>query len=210
MGQNYLNEKSSYKFQNKILLSYLGTKQLDVKYTSIAKDEITIVSCSSLLPLKKVERIPDLLRSTKHKIHWIHIGDGPTMDLLLAKCTSLPKNIRYSLKGHLKNHEILDFYSTQDINGFISLSVSEGLPVSMMEAISAGIPIFSYNTGGISEIVKDSVSGILFSDESEMYQKFDFFLTFPWDSKKIQSLHYEQFNAERNYTLFVNELCGKN
>ena len=45
---------------------------------------------------------------------------------------------------------------------FINLSETEGIPVSIMEAISFNIPVLATNTGGVNEIVGESFStGIL-------------------------------------------------
>ena len=43
---------------------------------------------------------------------------------------------------------------------FINVSESEGVPVSIMEALSCGLPIIATNVGGVSEIV-DAHVGVL-------------------------------------------------
>lgn len=40
-------------------------------------------------------------------------------------------------------------------------SKSEGLPLSLVEAISAGVPCIGSNKGGIPEIIEDGVNGCL-------------------------------------------------
>lgn len=46
-------------------------------------------------------------------------------------------------------------------NAYILPSYSEGLPISVLEAMSYGLPILSTNVGGIPEVVKDNVNGYL-------------------------------------------------
>lgn len=50
---------------------------------------------------------------------------------------------------------------------FINVSSSEGLPVSIMEACSFGIPIIATNVGGTAEIVQAGVNGILLKEQFE-------------------------------------------
>jgi colanic acid/amylovoran biosynthesis glycosyltransferase len=55
--------------------------------------------------------------------------------------------------GNVENSKILDFYSENYVDLFINFSEFEGVPVSIMEAQSAGIPVLATKVGGTSEIV---------------------------------------------------------
>lgn len=59
----------------------------------------------------------------------------------------------------------------QQANVFILPSYTEGLPISILEAMSYKLPILSTPIGGIPEVVKDGVNGYLFSpgDKKSMY-----------------------------------------
>ena len=57
------------------------------------------------------------------------------------------------LKGQMDKHAIMEWYASNAVDLFISMSSTEGLPVSMMEAISFGIPVLSTDVGGCREIV---------------------------------------------------------
>jgi glycosyltransferase involved in cell wall biosynthesis len=48
---------------------------------------------------------------------------------------------------------------------FLSTSLNEGVPYSLIEALSAGVPIVAVKSGAIAEIIEDTVSGYLTSDE---------------------------------------------
>ena len=63
--------------------------------------------------------------------------------------------------GAISHKDVLEFYQKNHFDLFINLSLSEGLPQSIMEAISFGIPTIATDAGGTSEIVIDNVSGIL-------------------------------------------------
>jgi len=47
------------------------------------------------------------------------------------------------------------------VDAFILSSKREGVPMSILEAMAAGLPIIATNVGGIPEIVKDGENGIL-------------------------------------------------
>jgi glycosyltransferase involved in cell wall biosynthesis len=63
--------------------------------------------------------------------------------------------------------EVHAVYRSQKVDGFILLSDSEGIPVSIMEALSYGIPVIATDTGGVSEIVTDT-NGILLPSNPEI------------------------------------------
>ena len=99
------------------------------------------------------------------------------------------------------------------IDIFINLSTTEGLPVSIMEAMSYGIPVIATNVGGTSEIV-DNESGILididFTNEllCDIICKINFMDQSKKDEMRKKALNkwkYE-FQAEKNYTEFYNRI----
>lgn len=143
------------------------------------KNYICIVSCSSITQVKRLDRIIDVLSVIRLPLRWIHIGEGSlrkqTEDYAKVK---MKKHFWFS--GFVDNENILNFYKENDVDFLINMSDSEGLPVSMMEALSFGIPLIAGNVGGVSEIV-DSDTGLLVES--------------PTDTNAIEeiSLQIEQF-----------------
>lgn len=164
-GKNYIQKTWKIEHPEKIKVSYLGVPPAKSTLKISKRQHRVIVSCSNLIPLKRVELIIEALcRIENISIEWIHFGDGPLMNELkeMAK-TMLPNIIRANWQGQKNNSEIMDFYANQRPDLFLNVSISEGLPVSMMEAASYGIPILATNVGGVSEIVQDGVNGKLLS-----------------------------------------------
>ena len=62
--------------------------------------------------------------------------------------------------GKKNRAEIIEFLSISDI--FVNPSYSEGLPTSVLEAGSVGLPIVATNIGGTNEIIEDYENGILY------------------------------------------------
>nr|WP_128128927.1 glycosyltransferase [Fusobacterium varium] len=125
--------------------------------------------------------------------------------------------MNFNFKGRLENKEILKFYFKNNIKFFIHLSSTEGLPVSMMEVQSFGIPIIATNVGGVNEIVNEK-TGILLSANPTILEIIDGIEKIlnmsknEYDEYRINSYinWHENFNAKKNYKDFVMELFDEN
>jgi glycosyltransferase involved in cell wall biosynthesis len=149
-------------------------------------------------------------------LHWIHIGDGPQKDTLITQAEQRlgsKKNIRFEFKGNMTNHALLEFYRDTTVDLFINTSSSEGIPVTMMEAQSFGIPIVGPAVGGVPEIVNPSCGRLFPVDATpEMISHaIREILTLPVD--QYQSLRTNaienwnmRFAADHNFPIFVAEI----
>ena len=61
----------------------------------------------------------------------------------------------------------MNYYNTYEIDLFVNLSTIEGVPVSIMEAQSSGIPVLATDVGSSKEIVDDD-NGFLIPKDFEM------------------------------------------
>lgn len=195
-------------FPDKVVAKYWGTTDNgEGKFDE--KTTFTLVSCSSIIPLKRVHLIVEILKNIKFEMHWIHFGDGECADKIknIAK-ELLPINVKYSFKGGVSNQEVISFYKTNTVNLFITTSETEGLPVSIQEAISFGIPIVATNVGGVSEIVNEK-TGFLITKNFEVKEVAKLISQFRISSKNskifrenVRNFWKENFNAEKVYANF--------
>jgi glycosyltransferase involved in cell wall biosynthesis len=159
-GKVYLQQQYNQP-QSKVLLSRLGTVSAGLAKAG-SGDRLNLVSCFGIVGVKRMERIIDSLRMiTDIPVRWTHIGTGAMMDEMKAAAASLPPNIEVEFVGKLKPVEVLEYYLLHPTDLFINTSESEGVPVSIMEAFSAGIPVMATAVGGTAEIVDDSVGKLL-------------------------------------------------
>lgn len=188
-GRDYYLNKYGKELSDKYLLCYLGTNdpkalnpyQKETEETDRAEadkaeayraeadirdKEITIVSCSSIIPRKRVSYIAEALSLIDGvNVNWIHYGAGELMDELKALTKEkLDKkaNIKYTLAGYTKNEEIMNYYCNNPVTAFITTSSSEGNPVSVMEAMSYGIPVIAPAVCNIPKLIEGC--GILISE----------------------------------------------
>jgi glycosyltransferase involved in cell wall biosynthesis len=118
---------------------------------------LRILSCSYVVPVKRVHLIAEALIHLSIPVEWTHVGDGPSMDRVRAVVERLPANVKTDFPGMIDSSKVLDFYKARQIDIFLNVSSSEGVPVSIMESLSIGVPVFATAVGGTGEIIDDSV-----------------------------------------------------
>ncbi len=161
-GEKYLKNKyPNIKFKTK--LSRLGTHSYGLAKQS-DDGVFRIVSCSSVIPLKRVWLIAKAIIMLKFKTEWTHIGGGNDFEELKKQTANLPRNIKINLTGQVSANDVPNYYANKRVDLFINASTTEGLPVSVMEAFAAGIPALATDVGGTSELVNSSTGKLLPAD----------------------------------------------
>jgi glycosyltransferase involved in cell wall biosynthesis len=204
-GENYI--KSLNVYPNKICYHYLATTDYGIgKFDD--NETFTIVSVSNVIPLKRINLIIDILKNVNQNVRWFHFGDGELMNDIKDKAQLLKERHEVKFYGKVSNSEIIDFYKKNTVNLFITTSKSEGLPVTIQEAISFGVPILATNVGGISEIVND-ITGVLLDKDFDIKIASDFINNFKNSKfntlaqrKKIREFWKENFEAKSVYKKF--------
>lgn len=158
-GRRYLKETyRSKRLDRKVELSRLGV----FGPSSIARPERdrerVVVSCSMVTRVKRVDLLAAALKalpsvSLDAPVHWVHFGSGPLFDQLETAVADLPPGLSVDLRGQRPNSELLQFYGERRVDVFVNVSSSEGVPVSIMEAIAYDIPVVATAVGGTPEIV---------------------------------------------------------
>lgn len=154
------NEFSQYNcLEEKIKVSHLGKFNSRLPMLEkINKDKIVFVSCSNLIADKRVNLIIDVISAIdKVSMEWHHFGKGELEDYIKGYADRKLKNVYFKFYGCVDNRTILEFYANNYVDLFINLSKWEGIPVSVMEALSAGIPVVATDVGGTSEAVNDEI-----------------------------------------------------
>ncbi len=87
------------------------------------------------------------------------IGWGPDEEFLRFSIINLRLENHIKLVGYLDSDSIIHELKSAKI--FLLPSVSEGISNAVLEAMSIGIPVISTNVGGMSEVIKNGINGIL-------------------------------------------------
>lgn len=167
-------------------------------------DAVYVLSCSTVSELKRVTLIYESLLAMKNvKIEWTHIGDGPQMDTLKQMVEdNKDSSVNVTLTGALNHEDVLDYYTKHGFDVFVNLSTNEGVPVSVMEAISCDVPIVATNVGGNSEIVVNETGKLVNSNPTteEVANAITEVLRGTFTPRKFWNNHY---NASINYEAFA-------
>lgn len=86
-------------------------------------------------------------------------GDGPDREKLIALSRSLGVEARCEFSGRIPHEEAPDFLRGLDV--FANLSYSESFGVAVIEAMACGVPVIATATGGLPDLVKNEVTGLL-------------------------------------------------
>lgn len=211
-GINYLSMKYP-DHMSKVVLSRLGTIDYGLGPVPKPNDPIRIVSCSTIDDIKRVELIVEALALIKDvDVVWNHYGDGPKRDIVetIAK-RKLGSNIQYQFLGFIDNASLMEVYSKVPYHVFLNVSTTEGVPVSIMEALSFGIPTIATDVGGTHEIVFDKRNGFLLPVNFELAQLVKLIMVVYEDASSSNCLLRlearktwgENYSAEVNYPHFI-------
>ena len=211
IGENYLKEKYPM-YSSKISTAYLQTNYSGSN--PFNPTNFVLVTCANFNPVKRLDLIPKILEKITVPVKWVYIGSLENMDERQSKFlmeVEILKNknslITVEIMGSLTNEEVLDFYKKQSISALLSVSESEGLPYSMMEAISFGIPIISTNVGGCSEIVNQN-TGVLFDANFKFQEAANSIMSFLKSEKHTSEfrkgvVHFWENNFSKNESKFL-------
>jgi phosphatidylinositol alpha-1,6-mannosyltransferase len=146
----------------------------------ISNDAIVITFVGRLIYAKGVQDLITAfpgIKDTAMDTKLLIVGDGPYRTTLenLAYQSTCGRDILFL--GRKIQAELIDILSVTDV--FVNPSYSEGLPTSIMEAASIGLPIIATDVGGTGEIITDYKTGILIkaANRSQLEQKLRELLT---------------------------------
>lgn len=212
-GAAYLRRKFP-AYADKIGVSLLGTYDHGIGKGS--HRPFQILSCSRVVDIKRVDMLAEAvvtLLSRGCDVCWTHLGDGDQMQKVREK---IPEGLedRIHLPGAIPNTAVYDYYRENAVDMFVNASTSEGLPVSIMEAISFGVPVVATDVGGTGEIVVDQVTGTLvppditaegLAEAVAVYCRME-----PEEISRLRAsvrrFWEEHFDAKANYRVFAEEI----
>lgn len=205
-------------YADKVVTSYLGTYDRG-KCLKNKETEFRIVSCSRIAAEKRIGFMIDTfkyLRESNYKISWTHFGGGEQLDELKIRAANELDFMKVTFTGVITNAQVYENYLTEHFDMFLNTSSAEGLPVSIMEAISFGIPVVATNVGGTSEIVIDGVSGKLVDKDitpKELARVIGEIIELPDEeyyslSCSARALWEKKFQATNNYAKFAEQILN--
>ena len=137
-----------------------GTRERIRAELGIPTDAVVVLTVANF---RREKDYPNLLNaahqalSTEPRLWFVAVGQGPLEGEVRALHAELGLGERFVLTGY--RADVPDLMAAADI--FTLGSAFEGLPVSIMEAMAAGLPTVATAVGGVPEAVVDGETGIL-------------------------------------------------
>lgn len=168
ISKDAFNYIQRYSQGAKIKLFRLGTFSNGLNISTKSKC-LKILTCSWMRKVKRLELICEALKTIQVDIEWTHIGSGEEEGKIKTLAASIDNShVKINFLGAMNNHEVMNYYLTESVNVFLNVSSSEGVPVSVMEAMSFGKIVIATNVGGTHEVIDNEVTGYLLNKDFEI------------------------------------------
>ncbi len=122
--------------------------------------EKNLIFVGRLAGIKGVPLLLEAMRRLQPKhpeLRLTLIGDGPERAALEAQTQAFGIADRVTFTGYLGQSDVAQHLKTSDV--LVLPSFAEGVPVVLMEAMAARIPVIASRVAGVQELVEDKVSG---------------------------------------------------
>jgi len=126
----------------------------------VAQSDVVVGFIGRLTGVKRPDRFLRIADAIPHAT-FVIVGDGP-----LREETERQAAMRHNVAMRDWHRDVSLVLSAVDV--VVLTSDNEGVPLSIIEAATAGRPVVSTNVGSVSEIVAHSVSGFVASTDDEL------------------------------------------
>jgi len=182
-SRNFIENSINQKIDNKFVIGSIGRLAYPKNYEFL------------------IRIVPKIL-NLRDDIVFVVIGDGPEYEKYHSYISALNLNKYIFLLGSLEN--AYQYIKAFDI--FILPSIYEGFSITLIEALSAGLPILASDVGGNAELLNYSKDQIYrLNDETDFLNKFERILSdyelkesIMKENQKL-SLRYNSTNMANNY-----------
>ena len=135
------------------------------------KQKIVLLFLGRLAEKKGLKYLINALPLLKNLDYMLLVsGHGPLRKDLETTVNKLNLKNKVKFLGYITEKEKIDYLSLSDILVVPSIITksgdTEGLPATIMEGMASGIPIIATNVGGVKDIVKNNINGILIEEKN--------------------------------------------
>lgn len=145
-------------------------------------------------------------------IKFVVVGDGPLRSALEGLALDLGVEKEVLFLGHRNDCMML----MEQMKIVVLSSLHEGIPMSLLEALSLAKPVVATRVGGIPEVIEDGVSGLLVNAQDEkaiadactsFINHYDWAVTLGKNGKETVKEHFSaKANAEKIVQLYASLL----
>lgn len=210
-------KENAFKYRN------LKNKNVSVVYSGIipladskrhdpriTEEKIHFITTCRLVPIKGLRRLIDCfnhesIKNLKWKLKIV--GDGELKNELMKKVSSLGLESKITFLGYQDDVQTL----LKDSHFYINSSYNEALGISLIEAMSMGLPLIGPNVGGIPEVIEENTNGFLvnFNEPDKTSKVLSYAINIKKEaynqlSENSYKIFHEKFSIEK-YVLTLNK-----
>ncbi len=141
---------------------YLDAQPLSRADHGFSVDDVLLVYVGRLEPVKNldflIQAFSALARTFEH-VHLLLLGDGAERERLETLASSLGLSACVHFAGMIPYDNLPAYLAMCD--AFVTASVTEVHPLSVIEAMGAGLPVLGIHSPGVGDTVVDGVTGFL-------------------------------------------------
>lgn len=162
VDENGLQSLESSKFDNGVYIpNGVDIQKFERKCCNKKSQKIRFLFVGRL---EKQKGVDDLVKAAyllrnNNKFKIIIVGEGKEKNNLLTLARELGVLDLFIFTGKVRDQDLVDYYLKSDI--FVLPSLWEGLPLTLMEAAAAGLPIITTDVGGISSVFVHKKNALL-------------------------------------------------
>lgn len=173
-----------------------GDKVLRSKFANT--DEKILIHVSNFRKVKRVTDVVKIFEIVQKEIpsKLIMIGDGPERIQAEQLCRKLNISDRVKFMGKLKSVE--EFMSISDL--FLLPSETESFGLVALEAMASGVSVISSNSGGLSEVNIDGITGYL-SEVGDVKRMSENAINLLSDNEKLEEFKENAFIHSQKFDL---------
>jgi N-acetyl-alpha-D-glucosaminyl L-malate synthase BshA len=124
-------------------------------------DERIVVHISNFRPVKRVLDVVDVFERVRRELpaRLLLVGDGPERSRVEQRCRDCDICDDITFVGNLARVE--EILTGADL--FVLPSETESFGLAALEAMACGVPVIATDVGGLPEVVRDGIDGLLFA-----------------------------------------------
>ena len=213
-----VNLDAKKEFLNKLTIIPMGintsvfTKNNKNVPHSTQRENFLILFVGRLIELKGVLLLIDafkmLSEDDKNKSELWIIGEGDLRAEIEHQLHTHNLKERIKLLGEIENNSLPEYYKKADV--LVVPSLIEGQGVVILEAMASGTPVIASAVGGVVDVIKDGVNGILVQpgNSGELAKKLSFVIENKKDTEKLALNAFKTVNTRYEWRIIANYFSG--
>lgn len=141
------------------------TNRVTRRQLGIPENAVVAVYVGRMSGEKSIDRlitVYNFLAHEENQSHLLLIGNGPELDDYRRLVANFGLQKRVTFTGNVPNHLLPEYLAISDF--FVSASVSEVHPITLIEAAAAELPALGIRSPGVSDIIQNEETGLIAED----------------------------------------------